>query len=62
MPKSEGAPNIAMDDKLLLSLDEGAFGALYRVLIGFAAIPARLTCYNLDRQGWQITAEYGPRT
>jgi hypothetical protein len=54
MPKNEGAPKIAVDDKLLLSLDEGAFGALYRVLIGFATIPAVRLLLGSDGSDWAV--------
>jgi hypothetical protein len=54
MPKNEGAPKIGVDDKFLLSLDEGAFGALYRVLIGFATIPAMRLLLGSDGSDWTL--------
>jgi len=39
MHKTESRSSGKSVDTLLLSLDEGAFGALYRVLIGFTTVP-----------------------
>jgi hypothetical protein len=38
MREDEGAPSRTID-KVLLSLDKGAFGAHYRVLIGCPSFP-----------------------
>ena len=54
MPKTVGAPKIGVDDKLLLSLDEGVFGALYRVLIGFATIPAMRFLLGSEGSDWTL--------
>ena len=40
MSNSQRTPKFGTIDKVLLSLDVGPIGALYRTLIGFAAIPA----------------------
>lgn len=40
MRKNESRSKVGVVDRLLLRLDEGACGVLYRVLIGFTIIPA----------------------
>ena len=54
MPKSENAPQIATVDQFLLQLDEGAFGALYRVLIGFTTIPAMRLLLGSEGSEWTL--------
>ena len=56
MPKSESAPKIGAVDKLLLELDEGVFGALYRVLIGFTTIPAMRLLLGSEGSDWTLVA------
>jgi hypothetical protein len=41
-------------DEFLLSLDEGAFGALYRVLIGFTTIPAMRLFLGSAGSDWTL--------
>ena len=41
-------------DKFLLRLDEGAFGALYRVLIGFTTIPVMRLLPGKDGSDWTL--------
>jgi hypothetical protein len=41
-------------DKFLLNLDEGPFGALYRVLIGFTTIPAMRLLLGSDGSDWTL--------
>src|SRR5258708_36552221 len=52
MHESESASRTV--DKLFLSLDEGAFGALYRVLIGFTTIPVMRFLLGSDRSDWTL--------
>lgn len=54
MHKSESRSSAKIDDKFLLSLDEGAFGALYRVLIGFTAIPVMRLLLGSDGSDWTV--------
>ena len=54
MHNSESRSSAKNVDKFLLSLDEGGFGALYRVLIGFAAIPAMRLVLGSDGSDWML--------
>jgi hypothetical protein len=54
MLKGEGRPSGESVDKFLLGLDEGAFGALYRVLIGFAVIPGMRLLLGSDGSDWTL--------
>ena len=54
MRKSESAPKIGTVDEFLLNLDEGAFGALYRVLIGFTTIPVMRLLLGSDGSDWTL--------
>jgi len=54
MRKSESASELGTIDTFLLSLDEGAFGALYRALIGFATIPAMRLLLGSDGSDWTL--------
>jgi hypothetical protein len=54
MRRSESRSMGPTVDRLLLSLDEGAFGALYRVLIGFATIPAMRLLLGSDGSEWTL--------
>ena len=54
MHKSESRSSGKSVDKFLLSLDEGAFGALYRVLIGFTTIPAMRLLLGSDGSDWTL--------
>jgi len=54
MDKSYSRSSGRSVDKFLLSLDEGAFGALYRVLIGFAAIPVERLLLGSEGSDWML--------
>jgi len=54
MRKSESASKVGTVDKFLLSLDEGAFGALYRVVIGFTTIPVMRLLLGSDGSHWTL--------
>jgi hypothetical protein len=54
MRKSESASKVGTVDKFLLSLDEGALGALYRVLIGFITIPVMRLLLGSDGSDWTL--------
>jgi hypothetical protein len=54
MRKNESASKVGPVDKFLLSLDEGAFGALYRVLIGFITIPLMRLLLGSDGSDWTL--------
>jgi hypothetical protein len=54
MRKSEIAAKVGTVDKFLLSLDEGALGALYRVLIGFITIPVMRLLLGSDGSHWTL--------
>ena len=56
MPRSESAPKVGTVDTFLLNLDEGAFGALYRVLIGFATIPVMRFLLGSEGADWTLVA------
>jgi hypothetical protein len=54
MHKSESRSSGKSVDKFLLSLDVGAFGALYRVLIGFMTIPVMRLLLGSDGSDWTL--------
>ena len=54
MQNSESLPKIGTIDNLLLNLDVGPFGALYRGLIGFATIPAMRLLLGSDGSDWTL--------
>ena len=54
MHKSVSAPAAGTGDEVLLSLDVGAYGALYRLLTGFATIPAMRMLFGSDRSDWTL--------
>jgi hypothetical protein len=56
MLKSESAPMMGTVDEFLLKLDEGVFGALYRVVIGFLTIPAMWFLLGNDGSNWSLVA------
>jgi hypothetical protein len=49
-------PKVGTVDKLLLHLDEGPFGAFYRVLIGFTTIPAMRLLLGSDGPDWTLVS------
>lgn len=54
MHNSESASRVGTIDKFLLSLDEGTFGALYRVLIGYTSIPVMRLLLGSDGFHWTL--------
>ena len=54
MHKSESRPSRKSADQFLLSLDEGAFGTLYRILIGFTVIPVMRLVPGSDGSDWTL--------
>jgi hypothetical protein len=54
MRKSESASKVGTVDKCLLHLDEGALGALYRVLVGFITIPVMRILLGSDGSDWTL--------
>jgi|SRR5882724_1037910 len=54
MHKNESVLRTGTVDKFLLRLDEGAFGALYRVLIGFTTIPVMRLLLGNDGSDWTL--------
>ncbi len=54
MPKITNAPRIGSIERVLLKIDEGAFGALYRVMIGFATLPTMSFLLGDDGSDWAL--------
>jgi hypothetical protein len=54
MRNGEVTPKVGTIDKFLLSLDEGPFGALYRVAIGFVVTPAMRLLLGKDDSSWTL--------
>ena len=54
MQNSKSIPRIGTTDKLLLVLDQGPVGALYRGLIGFVTIPAMRLLSGGDGYEWTL--------
>ncbi len=54
MHKSESRSSGKSVDEFLLGLDEGALGALYRVLIGFTTIPVMRLLLGSDGSDWTL--------
>lgn len=54
MIKADSAPQMGTAEKILLSLDGGALGALYRVAIGFVALPAMSLLLGSDGSDWRV--------
>jgi hypothetical protein len=50
--KSDSESKVGTFETLLLNLDEGAFGALYRVLIGYTTIPVMWLLLGSDGPDW----------
>ena len=53
MAGSASAP-VGTIAKVLLNIDDGAFGALYRVAIGFATLPAMSILLRNDGSDWTV--------
>lgn len=54
MAKTASAPQIGTIERVLLNIDDGAFGALYRVAIGFATLPAMSLLLGNDGSDWTV--------
>jgi hypothetical protein len=54
MLDSGSAPKMGTVDEFLLDLDEGVFGALYRVAIGFLTLPAMWLLLGSDGSDWTL--------
>ena len=54
MAGTASAPEIGTIARVLLNIDDGAFGALYRVLIGFATLPAMSLLLGNDGSDWTV--------
>jgi hypothetical protein len=50
----EPIPEVGTTDRFILNLDEGLFGALYRVLIGFATIPTMRFLLGSGGSDWML--------
>jgi hypothetical protein len=54
LQKHESSPGERTIDRRLLSLDEGAFGAIYRGIIGFVTVPAMQLLLGSNSPHWAI--------
>jgi hypothetical protein len=54
MPKITNAPQIGGIERVLLKIDEGSFGALYRATIGFATLPTMSFLLGDDSSDWML--------
>jgi hypothetical protein len=54
MTKTAGKPELGTIETVLLNLDHGALGALYRVAIGFAIVPAISLRMGNDISEWTV--------
>ena len=54
MTGTASAPEIGTIARALLNIDDGAFGALYRALIGFATLPAMSILLGNDGSDWTV--------
>ena len=54
MAGTASAPEIGTIARTLLNVDDGAFGALYRVSIGFVTLPAMSMLLGNDGSGWTV--------
>ncbi|HXF52637.1 MAG TPA: hypothetical protein VNK52_00805 [Hyphomicrobiaceae bacterium] len=54
MATPPSAPQIGAIERFLLEIDEGVFGALYRAIIGFAALPAMRLLLGDGASDWFI--------
>lgn len=54
MAESPSAPQIGTIDRFLLNIDDGAIGALIRVAIGFATLPAMSFLLGNDGSDWAV--------
>ena len=54
MNKTASTPQVGTIETVLLNIDDGAFGALYRVVIGFATVPAMLLLLGKDVSDWTV--------
>jgi hypothetical protein len=54
MTKTASPPQVGTIETILLNLDHGALGALYRVAIGFATVPATSLLLGNDVSEWTV--------
>src|SRR5262245_60654768 len=54
MAKTASAPQVGAIDRVLLSVDDGAFSAINRVVIGFAIVPAMSFLLGNDGSDWTV--------
>jgi hypothetical protein len=54
MANTASAPQIGAVERLLLAIDDDALGALYRVAIGFATLPAMSLLLGSDVSDWIV--------
>ena len=54
MAKTASAPQIGTIESVFLNIDDGAFGALYRVAIGFATLPTMSLLLGNDGSDWTL--------
>ena len=52
MANTAGAPQIDTMERVLLKVDEGVFGALYRFGIGVATLPTMSLLFGSDHSDW----------
>ena len=54
MAGTASVPEIGTIARVLLNIDDGAFGTLYRVLIGFATLPAMSILLGNEGSDWRV--------
>jgi hypothetical protein len=54
MAKTANAPRIGAVERILLAIDDDAFGALYRIVIGFVTLPAMSLLPGSDGSDWIV--------
>lgn len=54
MAETASTPQIGAVERALLAIDDGAFGALYRVAIGFATLPAMSLLLGSHVSDWLV--------
>jgi hypothetical protein len=54
MANTTNAQQMGSLERILLKVDEGAFGALYRVIVGFATLPTMSLLMGSNRPSWAL--------
>lgn len=54
MTNTANAPKLGRTETILLNLDDGAFGAIYRVAIGFSILPAMSLLLGNNVSDWAL--------